>query len=108
MGSDWMNGHDHDIESRLREPLWFDEIMRPEQGSRTDPAEMIYGCGGCFILLLIALLPLFLIGACAGTGFRLRLVAGLTPCPLAPAMVLTARSPLLAPLRLAPLRAVLP
>ena len=66
MGDDRMNGHDHDIESRLREPLWFDEIMRPEHGSGTDPAEMIYGCGGCFILVLIALLPFFLIGMCAG------------------------------------------
>src|SRR5438876_9727523 len=66
MGNDRMNGHDHDIQSRLREPLWFDEIMRREQGSGTDPAEMIYGCGGCFILVLIALLPFFLIGVCAG------------------------------------------
>jgi len=66
MGNDRMNGHDHDIQSRLREPLWFDEIMRPEQGSGTDPAEMICGCGGCFILLFIALLPFFLIGMCVG------------------------------------------
>ena len=66
MGLDRMNGHDHDIQSRLREPLWFDEIMRREQGPGTDPAEMIYGCGGCFILVLIALLPFFLIGMCAG------------------------------------------
>ena len=61
-----MDGHDRDILSRLREPLWFDEITGREGRAGTDPADMIYGCGGCFILLLIALLPFLLIGMCVG------------------------------------------
>jgi len=54
-----MHGHDDD-------PLWFDLITRDAGTSHTDPAEAIYGCGGCLILLLIASLPLALIGTCVG------------------------------------------
>jgi len=66
MNLDPIHRHDHDIRSRTDDPLWFDLVTRDAGTSHTDPAEAIYGCGGCLILLLIASLPLVLIGTCVG------------------------------------------